>query len=157
MLKFHWGTPRILNGGHRITKPLLHLCRHLGVFIRSVSGLAGISYFLLRQEFNRGRKYRLKLKDSLVKLVGKGIYKIPCDYGKLYIGETGWSVRTKNHGARKINPLNILVVLHHFIITYHKMAVFERTFFLAQEIRDVIENKKTHNFNRDLVYGLLHQ
>ena len=44
---------------------------------------------------NNIKKLLRSVKDHVDPCLKKGVYLIPCECGKAYIGETGWSIRTK--------------------------------------------------------------
>ncbi len=62
---------------------------------------------------NTLRKLLDHAKDPLDPKKGKGVYSIPCDCGKVYIGETGRSVyiRLKEHTADIIHGRSIFFPL----------------------------------------------
>ena len=94
--------------------------------------------------------------DSKLK---KGVYSIPCSCGKLYIGETGRSIKVilKEHYSDILhNRIKISVVVEHSVNSYHYICVENARIIGTEDhynkrhIRDVVENEKhPNNFNRD--------
>jgi len=103
-------------------------------------------------------------KDARHALSCKGIYKIPCDCGSVYIGETGRSIQTriKEHQRYvKTRSSAHSALAEHFLDTGHKIC-FDQTsvvsksqHYFPRKIREAIEIKKhPQNLNRDDGYQL---
>lgn len=89
-----------------------------------------------------------------------GVYKIPCDCGKCYIGETRRNVSTRlTEHIRSMKKLdsNGSAVAEHAIdsgpshyIRFDKTVVLAREkFYVPRKIREAIEIQRHPNFNRD--------
>lgn len=98
-------------------------------------------------------------KDS-EPLAGPGVYKIPCDCGKSYIGETRRNIATRlTEHVRCIKNLEIeksAIAEHALIrdtkhfIRFDKASVLAREkYFVPRKVREAIEINRHPNFNRD--------
>ena len=105
-----------------------------------------------------------KTKDPMDSKLKNGVYSIPYSYGKLYIGETGLSikVRLKEHYLGILqNIIKISAVVEHFIKSNHYICIENAKIIATEEhynnrrIREVVEiEKHLNNFNRDHVLVL---
>jgi len=71
---------------------------------------------------NTTRTMLYSAKDQMDPGLHKGVYAIPCSYGKVYIGETGRStkVKFKEHGAYlKLNRFQKSILAEHSCTTSH--------------------------------------
>lgn len=103
-------------------------------------------------------------KDSLDTLSSKGVYRIPCTCGLVYIGETGRSVGTRiTEHKRSVKTRDIVrsALSEHNIQSGHKILFDESTilakssFYYNRKIREGIEIfKHPNNINRDQGWSL---
>ncbi|KAI5639512.1 hypothetical protein NE865_08012 [Phthorimaea operculella] len=94
-----------------------------------------------------------------------GVYEIPCDCGKSYIGETGRNISTRlsEHirSMRKMDS-NASAVTEHALATdtkhfirFDKVKVLAREKnFVSRKIMEAIEINRRPNFNRDAGWAL---
>ena len=137
-------------------------------FIANVTDKIG--RILNKYDIQTSYKSNLKIRDLLgnvkdiVPLHCSGIYKIPCQCGKVYIGQTGRTVskKLKEHERHiRLNQPGKSAVAEHAIQELHGID-FKNTKILAREnnwmgrlIREAIEIKKSsNNVNLDTGYEL---
>jgi len=103
-------------------------------------------------------------KDQVQALLSKGVYKVPCSCGSVYIGETGRSVKTRiseHSRCVRLRSFSSSAIAEHHQNTGHKI-LFEESSVLAKtshyyhrKIREAIEIfKNPNNFNRGDGYTL---
>lgn len=94
-----------------------------------------------------------------------GVYSIPCDCGKSYIGETRRNISTRlTEHIRSVRNLDVekSAVAEHALISesshylrFDKTSVLAREkFFVPRKIREAIEISRHPNFNRDRGWGI---
>lgn len=94
-----------------------------------------------------------------------GVYSIPCDCGKCYVGETKRNVSTRlteHIRAMKNVDINSSALAEHSLtsgtshyIRFDKARVLSREkFFVPRKIREAIEISRLPNFNRDRGWAL---
>jgi hypothetical protein len=103
------------------------------------------------------------VKDKLG-LRTAGIYRIPCECGKVYVGQTGRTVeaRLKEHRRHvRLNQPERSAVAEHSLTTYHRIdfdgasKLGTATRYLDRVVREAIEIRlHTDNFNRDDGFNL---
>ncbi|KAI5635655.1 hypothetical protein NE865_11653 [Phthorimaea operculella] len=124
--------------------------------------------FLLRRKYNIKTvfrphtqvKYWLRSPKDKEPLSGPGVYSIPCECGKNYIGETQRHVSTRitEHirSVKNCNTVTSAVAEHaldtdtNHYIRFDKTAILAREkFYVPREVREAIEISCRPNFNRD--------
>lgn len=103
-------------------------------------------------------------KDKFSSLNSKGVYKIPCSCGLVYIGETGRSVKTRlteHERCIRTGHFSNSAVAEHQLETGHKILFNQASLlcsaphFRNRKIRESIEIvKHPNNFNRDVGYWI---
>ncbi|XP_013142387.1 PREDICTED: uncharacterized protein LOC106106354 [Papilio polytes] len=94
-----------------------------------------------------------------------GVYEIPCDCGRNYIGETGRNIKTRlTEHIRSIRKLdsNASAVAEHALasdmshyIRFDKVKVLAREkHFVSRKLREAIEISRRPNYNRDKGWAL---
>jgi hypothetical protein len=103
------------------------------------------------------------VKDKL-SLRTAGIYSIPCECGKVYVGQTGQTIeaRLKEHRRHiRLNQLERSAVAEHSLTTYHRIdfdsasKLGTTTRYMDCLVREAIEIRlHPDNFNRDDGFNL---
>ncbi|KAI5637762.1 hypothetical protein NE865_09544 [Phthorimaea operculella] len=105
-------------------------------------------------------KHWLRSPKDKEPLSGPGVYSIPCECGKSYIGETQRHVSTRitEHirSVKNCNTVTSAVAEHaldtdtNHYIRFDKTAILAREkFYVPRKVREAIEISRRPNFNRD--------
>ncbi|KAI5633592.1 hypothetical protein NE865_13694 [Phthorimaea operculella] len=156
---------RIANSSNK-QKP--HTVERRPIYLPFVKGVTDKIGFLLSRKFNIKTIFRphtqikrwLRSPKDKERLSGPGVYEIPCECGKSYIGETQRHVSTRvTEHIRSVKNRNTLqsAIAEHSLdsdanhyIRFDKAAVLAREkFFVPRKIREAIEISRRPNFNRD--------
>ncbi|KAI5646097.1 hypothetical protein NE865_01990 [Phthorimaea operculella] len=156
---------RIANSSNK-QKP--HTVERRPIYFPFVKGVTDKIGFLLSRKFNIKTIFRphtqikrwLRSPKDKERLSGPGVYEIPCECGKSYIGETQRHVSTRvTEHIRSVKNRNTLqsAIAEHSLdsdanhyIRFDKAAVLAREkFFVPRKIREAIEISRRPNFNRD--------
>lgn len=134
-------------------------------FVRGITDKIG---YLLRRKYDIRTFFRppgqirqmLRSPKDKDRLNVPGVYKVPCDCGKSYVGETRRNIATRlTEHIRSIKNMDItksalaehahLLDSNHYI-RFDKASVLAREkFYVPRKIREAIEINRHPNFNRD--------
>jgi hypothetical protein len=108
----------------------------------------------------------LRLVKDKLGLKAAGIYRIPCECGKVYTGQTGWTIKARLREHRRhvhSNQPERSAVAEHSITTYHHInfdgtsKLGTATRYMDCLVREAIEIwLHPDNFNRDYGFNLSH-
>ncbi|KAI5632081.1 hypothetical protein NE865_15196 [Phthorimaea operculella] len=149
-------------------KKRLHTVERRPTYLPYIKGLTDKIAFLLQRKYNIKTIFRphtqvkhwLRSPKDKEPLSGPGVYSIPCECGKSYIGETQRHVSTRitEHirSVKNCKTVTSAVAEHsldtdtNHYIRFDKTAILAREkFYVPRKVREAIEISRRPNFNRD--------
>ncbi|XP_045541880.1 uncharacterized protein LOC123723345 [Papilio machaon] len=155
------------------SKPRPQVAERVPVYLPCMRGVTDKIGHLLRRRFSIRTIFRpmtqikqlMRSPKDRDPLDSPGVYEIPCDCGKSYVGETGRNIKSRlSEHIRSMRKLdgNTSAVADHALnsgtshyIRFDKVKVLARERnFVSRKLREAIEIGRRPNFNRDKGWAL---